>query len=274
MNKMKQIPDHMSLSVVEPADREYAWINEKTKIEKPDGWPAVMSWPPKKLRDRIRDGKVNEDNVHKVKAYYDEYARLVGDQSEKILQHMRNNPSLNEDQRRIPFFRAKRRLGYDNTRNQRHIAWAMLLDPNGDYMSVYNQSVMSYGRTSMTLMDGGKVDANEKNVVVHKVSPMAAQLVVEEAMARGWGSIKVSGTSDFVNGVLKHAQARGLAVDATVMMDRFGLFPRKIKTMETLGVNKEAKMRLSELADQMGREDAPPKPKEEVHNSGDEPRMG
>lgn len=274
MSKIEPLPARESLTITQAIPVKAVPVGN-THLRKPDGWPAVMHWPPKRVSDAIRNGTLNEGNAHKFQEYYDKYAQLTVRQAERFGAHLRRRSSRNEDVRDFIFFKKKKRFGYDDTRNHDHVAWAFILDPNADFQSSYNQTVMSIGRSSLTTIDGGKVRVTENGLTVKTYSPMAAQVIVEEALARGWDHINVTGSRKLVEEVIKQAKAQGLAVNARVTWGPFGMktpVDSMRYSMESMGMDQAAHEELADLGKQLAAPDKEggSQPEVKVEKSGDD----
>lgn len=274
MSVLENLPSKFSLVVTPQKDPDGMRVGNAF-LSKPDGWPAVMIWPPKRVRDAVKRGQITEDNAHKFQDYYNKYAQLSKRHAEKFEQHLKDHAVPTEDSRRLLMFRMKKRLGYDNTRNHNHIAWAFILDPNGDFRGAYDQSIASMGRTTLTTLDGGRIAASEKSIRVMRNSEMTAQVLVEEALARGWTHINIEGGPVMVAKVMQQAKARGLEVNGIIRRAPWGLktpFDKKVFTMETMGIDKESFEELADLQKKLADDTSakPRKPDVQVKDAGPE----
>lgn len=268
MNEYTPIPANRSLTIpktqalvrrhYEDVAQEVALAETVKEIglSKPKNWPEIMSWPPRTLRDAMKAGKLTEETLPKFQAYYDKYADKTVERARKLRAHLERDESRNEDLKRGLLFLKKKRFDYDGQAIHEHMGWAMLLDPHGDYSASYQKMVASWGRTTMTTLDGGKVRIHEDRLVVSKPSEAAIRIMVEEAAARGWDTLSGCGDKKFVAEMMKVANQHGIRVEMTVLKGPFGLFGRKVESnvpiLKDKGMVQELGMLRQELAADLG----------------------
>lgn len=91
------------------------------------------------------------------------------------------------------------------------IKFAMLLNPDpANITRLRTAPVASWGHDQLITLDGGRIRAREGELVVTSVSAQAAQMLVMEAKARGWETIRVSGHNEFCSAVKAAAKQAGL----------------------------------------------------------------
>lgn len=259
MSHIEKLPTKFSLvlSNANPEPKEDLIHVGNSVIKKPDGWPTVMVWPPKRLRDAVRNNQLKEDKVPDIQRYYDKYALLTRKSADRFEEHLKDHSVNSEDKKNVLMFKMKKRFPYDGTRNHNHIAWAFILDPNGDFRASYDQSISSMGRTTLTTLDGGRISASEKSIRILSHSEMTADVLVEEALARGWTHISIAGGPVMVEQVMRKAKARGLEVRGVIRKAPWGIklpADREVFSMETVGVDKESIQELSKLNHKMNEE--------------------
>jgi hypothetical protein len=91
------------------------------------------------------------------------------------------------------------------------IKFAMLLNPDpANITRLRTAPVASWGHDQLITLDGGRIRAREGELIVTSVSAQAAQMLVMEAKARGWETIKISGHNEFCSAVKAAAKQAGL----------------------------------------------------------------
>jgi len=91
------------------------------------------------------------------------------------------------------------------------IRFAMLLNPDpANITRLRTAPVAAWGHDQLITLDGGRIRAREGELVVTSPSAQAAQMIVMEAKARGWETLRVSGNNDFCNAVKRAAKEAGL----------------------------------------------------------------
>lgn len=238
----------------EEVAEEAVLINEVKRVglERPKNWPAMMSWPPKIVRDAIRDGKLNESNIPQFQAYYDRYAEKTVERAAKLRQHLERDASRNEDFKRVALFKKKKRFNYDGEAPHEHIGFASLLDPHGDHLSAYEKTVISWGRTSMSTQDGGKVVISKDRLRVPRVTEQSMKAMVLEAASRGWDTIEAKGDPKFVKALVALGQQHGIRVEATVYRFPFLFIGKKVESNVAPARDREMVKELGALRQELG----------------------
>lgn len=91
------------------------------------------------------------------------------------------------------------------------IKFACLLNPDPEHLNKMRQApVTSWGHDQLITMDGGRLRLREGEIIVTSVSLQAAQMLVMEAKARGWETLRVSGDNEFCAAVKRAAKEVGL----------------------------------------------------------------
>lgn len=278
MSKIEPIPTMNNLVIYEKKPAQEPSLTASVGMSKPENWPAVMAWPPKRLAVGIKNRSVNSENAGKFQAYYEKYAEKTLSQSRRFMEEVAKNRHIDEDLSRnhnalFRRIRIKKRFDYDETTRHNHVTWASALDPNGEYMSPFNKFVSSYGLTTARTVDGGEVNTTVSSLNVRTWSDQAAALMIEEALARGWESVTIRGNAKFVNAMMKQAKARGLAVEGKI--DRFGgllagLGARTVKSMDVMPLDVQAHKELDELLKEINAEEEAQKQEPEMVADSDE----
>lgn len=216
-------------------------------LTKPANWPSVMAWPPATVREAIRQGKLTRQNSSKFQAYYDKYAEKTVDRAKKLAKHLETNQSLNEDVSSILFMRRKKKFDRLMGNLHENIGWAMLLDPHGEHANAYESMVMSWGRSSITTVDGGKIKTRDGSLQITKMSEQAIRMMVQEASARGWETMQIRGDAKFVQAVMSVAKESGMKVEATVMRFPYIFNGKKLQSNPVLQRDKDVINELAEL---------------------------
>lgn len=240
------------------ADALHAERAREAGLTKPHNWPAIMAWPPKTLREAMRNGDLNEENMPKFQAYYNKYADKTVERARKIRANLEANSSLNEDFERVGIFRKKKRFNYDDEALHEHIAWASLIDPHGDHFNAYEKTVTSWGRQTMTLSDGGKVKIKGDRIRVTKMSESAMRLMVEEAAARGWETMDVVGDPKFVQSLQVLGKQHGIRIEGLILTHPLSIFGKKFESNPTALRDKEAMQELGLLRHELAASMASP----------------
>lgn len=89
------------------------------------------------------------------------------------------------------------------------IRFASLLRP--DYLGQMRTApIAAWGHDQLITMDGGRVEARDDELVVRVASLDAARVLVLEARARGWETLRVSGDNEFCAAVKRAAKEVGM----------------------------------------------------------------
>jgi hypothetical protein len=91
------------------------------------------------------------------------------------------------------------------------IRFALLLNPDPSAISKLRSApVASWGHDQLRTTDGGRLQIKGDEIIVRTSSAEAAKLLVMEARARGWETIRVSGHNEFCAAVKRFAKEEGL----------------------------------------------------------------
>ena len=91
------------------------------------------------------------------------------------------------------------------------IKFASLLNPHPDHLSkMRSEPVAAWGHDQLRTMDGGRIQARGDELIVRSSSLQAAKMLVLEAQARGWETLRVSGNHEFCAAVKRAAKEAGM----------------------------------------------------------------
>lgn len=91
------------------------------------------------------------------------------------------------------------------------IRFALLLNTTPDAIGkVQSAPVAAWGHDQLRTMDGGRIQVKGDEIIVRRTSMEAARLLVMEAKARGWETIRVSGHNEFCAAVKRAAKEEGI----------------------------------------------------------------
>jgi hypothetical protein len=91
------------------------------------------------------------------------------------------------------------------------IRFALLLNSSPDAITkLQGAPVAAWGHDQLRTFDGGRLQVKGDEIIVRKTSMEAARLLVMEAKARGWETIRVSGHNDFCAAVKRAAKEEGI----------------------------------------------------------------
>lgn len=220
---------------------------EDEGIRRPKNWPNIMMWPPRSLREALAAGKVSASNRERFQEYYDRYADKTVERANRIHEYLKVNSSSNEDWDRLFLFKKKRRFKFDEGAIHHHIGWASMLDPHGDNATIYEKSVISWGRETMTMADGGRIKNVGDRIQVSKLSEDAIKMMVAEAAARGWETLEIFGDRKFVQGVQALAKSYNIRVEGRVLSNPLSIFGSRIESNPTPSRDREAAAELGAL---------------------------
>lgn len=222
-------------------------------LKRPANWPGVMSWPPLRLREAMKQGIITSDNAEAFQQYVDKYANAAQKRQQALRKRISEQPL-----RKRGLAKHKSRLHEKLlAKGELGIAWACMVDPTGDYAHNVNGMVLSWDSNHMHLNDGGRLYSSLDSISVKKASPQAATLIIDEARARGWEKLDIAGNRNFVMAMMAEAQKAGIVVDAVIKSGPFGLMRKRISNVNTLEVNNEDVRELNELTQALGQRPKP-----------------
>jgi hypothetical protein len=96
------------------------------------------------------------------------------------------------------------------------ILFASLLNPSPDNLNRLQQSpVAAWGHDTVRTLDGGRVQASRDEIRALSVTAQAAQVIVMEAKARGWETLRISGDNEFCAAVKRACKEQGMGAVIT-----------------------------------------------------------
>jgi len=91
------------------------------------------------------------------------------------------------------------------------IRFAMLLNPEPDHLNMLRKApVAAWGHDMIRTLDGGRIRATGEEIRVTTVSLQAAQMMVMEAKARGWETLRISGDNEFCAAIKRACKEQGM----------------------------------------------------------------
>jgi len=91
------------------------------------------------------------------------------------------------------------------------VRFAMLLNPDpANVTRLRTAPVAAWGHDRLITLDGGRIRARDNELIVTSISAQAAQMLVMEAKARGWETLRVSGDNEFCAAVKRAAKEAGM----------------------------------------------------------------
>ena len=235
----------------------YARVRDNA-IGRPPGLPPVMEWPPHKdvaritriARERDLTNAEIQEQWRVIERQYDakrlqKRAREINDWITEYNTQRRTPSEMARDALEGPrikiapvrnFFArfplVARIMDHDPiekypaTHNDPYcnLRFAFLIDPQYNNSTAYD-SIKRVNHNRIHTMDGGRVQARGRNVLaLHKSSEESMRLLLMEAEARGWTSIKLKGSKKFCELAKKLANETNLKVTVQREIRPFYLF--------------------------------------------------
>ena len=251
-NSVDRIKDESAF--LREAEKHLAVWQNKTEngvhpwLKKPEHWPSFMVFPKPDVLETIRAAEMKGELDDKMKAdlneKFERYSLLMLQRAKQIDEWIMEENSVEflerEKNRRFGFMRSfikkdiqdlrLERLEQDGAGNRSpdsafnsdpfmDIGWAVLLDPRASSKDPRFKDVARWGHRSMVMHDGGVLKSSEDGFRVPFGSPgtpMAAKMAVMEAFERGWTSIDISGSKEFIDAARAAAQEYGMGAKLTV----------------------------------------------------------
>ena len=239
----KEAEDHLAIHQEKRAENLPEWI------EVPEVWPKFMKFPRKKDLDAIRyaeeQGGLTDEVKEEFNANFAKQSELMQARAAQLdAWIMEENEQIMAQEKRIklifkPLVKRELKLIEKNRAKAekvnaasikkgkgikiaedpfKDIKWATLLDPHASPDDPRFTNVGRWGHNCVELIDGGKLFANDEGMHVpfgDDGSTMAGEMAVQEAIERGWTSINISGSEEFIEGARKAALAAGLGAKLT-----------------------------------------------------------
>jgi hypothetical protein len=208
----------------------------------PANWPEFMMIPTYEELRRLNHEGVTPEFIRN----WEEEKQLQADAMETRAQELNDwifsfgDGTLNEKQRVARMKNReeamnKRSAGKDGKKNKnnrpdpqeitdeelykdRHygIRFATLLNPSPDHLNQLQKApVASWGHDTVRTLDGGRVCVSGDEIRALTVTGQAAQLMVMEAKARGWETLRISGDNEFCAAVKRACKEQGMGAIIT-----------------------------------------------------------
>ena len=190
---------------------------------RPHAWPVVMAWPPHQYMQALAAPDVTPEQRAEFWKRLEEKCDPMMERAAQIDEWIRsqrgkwNLRDRNYDDR----FARTHSIGDP----YRGVRWALLLENK----PIKAEGVNLWGHSRAYLADGGVVAARHDGVSVRKVSDQAVKLAMQESLARGYGSLKISGTKEFCMKAAELARAAG--VEAEISYHGILGIKRRVKVM-------------------------------------------
>lgn len=252
MSYIEPIPNSRAVTITRR--HEMGTPNETFELPhlvRPKNWPSVMAWPPARYEEALKAGKVDMETLPRFQAYFDAYADRSVKQAKRFNANKNEVNTIREDRQRG--LRAlRRKLPIREMNTHEGLAWAFMLDPNGDFRGGFDQSVRTMGDSTLTTLDGGKMDAGVNTFVVYRNTDMTARIAIDEAKARGWTKLTVSGSRKNVEKIMALAKASGIEVEGQFTTRLVGigapLYKKAAGLGKGIGIDMEAREELMGIA--------------------------
>ena len=241
---MREAKAHKELE--ENAEAETEEIKDPSDwMIKPEIWPPFIDFPSHNDRETLRiaekEGLLDDEMKAKFNAKYQEMsvrfqarAKLVDawifEQNKNFTDERKHFFLLKSYIKRdIDNLRAQRKAhekeqdllpedkrNYDNPDPFYDIKWASLLNPDS---SIQIQNVARWGHSTLVTLDGGILKADNDSMYVpfgDAGSADAGKMAVMEAVERGWSTINISGSPEFVQAARQKAVECGIGAKITI----------------------------------------------------------
>lgn len=255
-NSVNEIPDqeafmreaeaHLALGQGEKQSNAPDWI------KKPAVWPDFITFPSRRDLEAIRiaeeKGKLDDERKAKFNEHFEHLSVLmqararqmdkwIMSENDEIIQAERNRFFLLKSNMKSSILELKRMREADEemrteamnngedvsemTSDPFHdIKWAVLLDPYASPDDPRFAEVARWGHGLAVMHDGGNLRADDNGFTVpfgDDGSVMAGKMAVLEAIERGWTSIDIAGSEEFVKGARDAALQAGLGAKITTL---------------------------------------------------------
>jgi hypothetical protein len=228
------------------------WIN------KPDVWPLFIGFPSKRDMQAIEraesEGKLDDERKAKFNEHFEKLSILMQQRARQMDAWMtaENEEIMLGEKKKYGVFRSYVNRDIHKLRKDREkleaereqaikdgklppetasdpfydVKWAVLLDPYASPDDPRFADVARWGHSTTIMQDGGALCADDDGLRVPKGnegSVMAGKMAVMEALERGWSTIEISGSEEFVKGAREAAIQAGMGAKITT---RYGLLGR------------------------------------------------
>lgn len=234
---------HMALQQGNAPEADYPdWI------KKPAVWPAFIEFPSKRDLEAIRvaeeKGKLDDERKDKFNEHFERMSLLMQQRARQIDGWItaENDEILKQEKNSFGIFRSYVKKDLNALRKERDefeeqrqealrkgeetpvrdpffdVKWAVLLDPHASPDDPRFAQVARWGNRTATMIDGGSLRVDDDGMHVphgDDGSEMAGKMAVLEAMERGWTSIDIAGSEEFVKGAREAAIQAGMGAKIT-----------------------------------------------------------
>ena len=210
-----------------------------TWIKKPAIWPPFIEFPSRDILEAIRLEEAEGNLDDKMKAAFNAKFEEMSIRFQNRAQQMdawifETNKGFEGERLHLGMFRSYIMKDIEDLRAQREarkaaqgklpedqrdfknpdpfcdIKWASLLNPESP---AHLQTVARWGHGTLVMQDKGVLKADNNGIYVPRGisgSEMAGKMAVIEAVERGWTTINISGSPDFVKAARQEAVNQGL----------------------------------------------------------------
>lgn len=203
------------------------------KIQRPDNWPKLMHWPPKKLLDSARRSPFAQAEIDAANSYFSRVADVMNQHArDYVVPEMEKQERLAFDLPRNPNEYNAKDAYYERSAEDRaeDIKWMSLLEMGVSGPNPVHDHVRRWTRDTMEMHDGSLLKAKGDFLEVKRFGDANQAIIamVAEAKARGWPTIEARGNKKFCEAIIKAAHDANMAVEVTLPGRYFGL--KKPKT--------------------------------------------
>ncbi|MCE6959666.1 hypothetical protein LAZ40_11615 [Cereibacter sphaeroides] len=188
---------------------------------RPHRWPRFIAWPPRHQLERLQQPDIDKEKVKEWIEHMLQMEKRMQERSDEI--HAWLEKFGPQGLQRNIF--EKRRLKRMPTDPYHGIHWACLLDEKAANPAAMGR-VRTWSHMRARTVDGGLVKAYHDCVNVAVPTPESVHLGMMEARARGWGTLRMSGSPEFAKLAIEAARRENIPAEITI---RYGLWWRTIK---------------------------------------------
>jgi hypothetical protein len=217
-------------------------IIDGLELKKPVNWPEFMMFPtyeelrrlhhkdvtPEFIRNWEEEKQVQADALEARAGELNDWIFSFGDgtlNEKQRLARMKNREEAikkrsadkngKEDKNNRP---DSQEITDEELYKDRHygIRFATLLNPSPDHLNQLRKApIAAWGHDMARTLDGGRVRVSGDEIRAVTVSAQAAQLIVMEAKARGWETLRISGDNEFCAAVKQACKEQGMGAIIT-----------------------------------------------------------
>lgn len=175
---------------------------------RPHLWPRMMAWPPRRDMEILQKNGLTKDVL-------EEYLRAQEVRQGKMLARSKVIEDWLDQYQPDPGLGYRRAEKKSRVETYRGIQWATLLDEEASKDGVA-ANVMSWGRIRVRTKDGGQARAFPDFVCVDNITQQAVVLAIFEARARGWNTLRISGSAEFGKQAMQICKQYNIAAEVTM----------------------------------------------------------